>query len=282
MKRTMITLLLIVLALPCRAQLDSLRVMFWNVENFFDYRSPSAPEYWTRGRFYAKCDGIAKTIFAFSGKYGDLPDIIGLAEVENLQVLRSLLSSTLLRKMDYSIVHYDSPDHRGIDCALLYRRSRLHLRGSFPIHIRDSSGTPMATRDILIARFDSLTVMVNHHPSKIGGKSERRRAAFSAMEAAADSLMNSGDERILSIGDFNDDLWHRDGLGTIKYNGKWEKIDGHFIYGNVTVREEIFDDPSLLATDKAFGGLKPRRTFVGPRYTKGLSDHLPIALILTF
>ncbi len=282
MKRTMIALLALLPILPCRAQNDTLRVMFWNVENFFDYRSDAAPEYWTRGRFYAKCDGIAKTILSFSDKYGSVPDIVGIAEIENYFVLKSLISSTLLRKLGYSIVHYESPDHRGIDCAMLYRRSKLHLKESYPVHILDSSGTPMATRDILVARFDSITVMVNHHPSKIGGKSGRRRAAFSTMQAAADSLMAAGDVRIISIGDFNDDLWHQHGLGTIKYNGNWEKIDGHFIYGTVNVREEVFDEPSLLTADRAFGGQKPRRTFVGPRYAGGLSDHLPIALMITF
>lgn len=282
MKRTMIALLAILMPMLSYAQGDTLRIMFWNVENFFDYRSESAPKYWTSGRFHAKCNGIAKTIMSFADRYGGAPDIVGLAEIENSFVLKTLVSSTLLRKLGYTIVHYESPDHRGIDCALLYRRSRLHLAESFPVHILDSAGSPMATRDILVARFDSLTVMVNHHPSKIGGKSDRRRAAFSTMEATADSLMAAGAARILSIGDFNDDLWHVDGLGTIKYNGEWEKIDGHFIYGNVTVTEDVFDYPPLMTADKAFGGLKPRRTFVGPRYEGGLSDHLPIALMITF
>ena len=102
------------------------------------------------------------------------------------------------------------------------------------------------------------------------------------MEAVADSLLAAGAERIVSVGDFNDDLWHSGGHGTIKYNGKWEKIDGHFTYGQVNVREDIFDDPPLLTRDKVFGGLKPRRTFVGPKYEGGLSDHLPVALMVTF
>lgn len=282
MKRTMMTLLALMLPLFLRAQDDTLRVMFWNVENFFDYRSAAAPEYWTRGRFHAKCDGIAKTILKFADRYGGLPDIVGLAEVENAFVLKSLISSTLLRKLGYSIVHYESPDHRGIDCALLYRNSRLHLTESFPVHIMDRDGTVLSTRDILVARLDSLTVMVNHHPSKIGGKSDRRTAAFARMEAVADSLMREGVGRIISVGDFNDDLWHGNGHGTIKYNGKWEKIDGHFTYGQVNVLEDVFDDSSLMTEDKAFGGLKPRRTFIGPRYEGGISDHLPVALMLTF
>lgn len=278
----MITLLALLAPLSLPARGDTLRVMFWNVENFFDCRSQAAPRYWTRGRLLAKCDGIAKTMLRFADRYGDMPDIVGLAEIENASVLKSLLASALLRKLDYTIVHYESPDHRGIDCALLYRRSRLHLEESFPAHIRDSAGVTLATRDILVARFDSLTVMVNHHPSKIGGKSDRRLAAFSRMEAVADSLLAAGAGRIVSVGDFNDDLWHSGGHGTIKYNGKWEKIDGHFTYGQVSVREDVFDDPPLLTRDKVFGGLKPRRTFVGPKYEGGLSDHLPVALMVTF
>lgn len=278
----MIILLAILLPLSLRAQGDTLRVMFWNLENFFSYRSPQAPEYLTRRRFFAKCDGIAKTVLKFADRYGTPPDVIGLCEVENVSVLKSLLYSTLLRKLDYDIVHYDSPDHRGIDCALLYRRGRLHLKESFPSHVTDSCGLPLATRDILVASFDSLTVMVNHHPSKIGGKSDRRLAAFSRMEAVADSLLSEGKTRILSIGDFNDELWGRNDCGTIKYNGKWEKIDGHFAYGDLSVTEDVFDEESLLTLDKTFGGVKPRRTFMGPRYEGGLSDHLPIALIVTF
>ncbi|MDY6444058.1 MAG: endonuclease, partial [Bacteroidales bacterium] len=77
------------------------------------------------------------------------------------------------------------------------------------------------------------------------------------------------------------DLWGRGG-GTIKYNGKWEKIDGGFAEGFPRVREAVFDDPLLLEEDKAFGGMKPRRTFVGPRYMGGVSDHLPVVFIVYF
>ena len=87
--------------------------------------------------------------------------------------------------------------------------------------------------------------------------------------------------RSFAVGDFNEDLWGRGG-GTIKYNGKWEKIDGGFAEGFPRVREEVFDDPLLLEEDKAFGGMKPRRTFVGPRYTGGVSDHLPVVFIVYY
>lgn len=288
MKRTMIILTLL-LGCSVRAfsrtepgfPTDSLLVVFWNVENFFDYRSDSKPQYWTKGRFLAKCDAVAKTLLRIADRYGRLPDAVGFAEVENAFVLRQLVSTTALRKLDYRIVHYDSPDHRGIDCALLCRRSTLPLRRSAPAHVPDSAGGILATRDILVAGFDSLALLVNHHPSQIGGKSDRRELARSRLRALTDSLRAAGQRRVLAVGDFNEDLWN-DGRGTIKYNGQWEKIDGHFAEGFSRVREEVFDDPLLLEQDAAFGGRKPRRTFVGPRYRGGVSDHLPVVIVVYF
>ena len=270
------------------SQQDSLLVVFWNVENFFDYHSEGKPQYWTKGRFQAKCDAIAKTLLRVADRYGRLPDAVGFAEVENAFVLRRLVRETALRKLDYRIVHYDSPDHRGIDCALLCRESTLPLRASAPKHLPDSAGGVMATRDILLAEFDRLAILVNHHPSQLGGKAERRELAQARLRALTDSLHAAGQPRTLAVGDFNQDLWEmpdqvgHDGRGTIKYNGHWEKIDGGFAEGFLRVREEIFADPLLLEEDKAFGGTKPRRTFVGPRYTGGVSDHLPVVFVVYF
>lgn len=283
MKRCLFLLLLLAARTgAARENRDSLLVVFWNVENFFDYRSPDKPAYWTRGRFFAKCDAVAKTLLRIAEHCGRLPDAVGLAEVENDFVLRRLTDATPLRKLDYRIVHYESPDHRGIDCALLCRRSTLPLRRSAPKHVRDSTGGILPTRDILLAEFDSLAILVNHHPSQLGGKSERRELARARLGALTDSLRAAGTERILSVGDFNQDLWPDAPGGTLKYNGRWEKIDGHFSEGFVRVREEIFTDPLLLTEDRAFGGMKPRRTFTGPRYTGGVSDHLPIVITVYF
>ena len=202
---------------------DSLLVVFWNLENFFDYRSDNKPQYWTKGRFRAKCDAVA---------------------------------SSFQRSTDWP------------------------LRASAPKHIPDSAGGVLPTRDILLAEFDRLAVLVNHHPSQIGGKAERRELAQARLRALTDSLHAAGVARTLAVGDFNEDLWG--GPGTIKYNGKWEKIDGGFAEGFSRVREEVFTDPVLLERDKSFGGMKPRRTFVGPRYTGGVSDHLPVVFIVYF
>jgi len=268
---------------------DSLLVVFWNVENFFDWTaegtSSSEQEFssdgkrrWTRGRFYAKCNAVAKTILLMAHEFGRIPDAVALAEIENSFVLKQLASSTVLRKLGYRAVHYDSPDLRGIDCGLLYRSSVLHLVSSEPKHVYGSKGEVLATRDILLADFGSFVLLVNHHPSKLGGgESDRRIPAMRRMNQVMDSLKGRS---VLSVGDFNDDLWNSDGIGTIRYDGRWEKIDGHFSRDILRVDEYVFDSPALSVPDSKYGGSKPRRTYSGLRYLGGVSDHYPIALLL--
>lgn len=281
-------LFLLLLALPSAAQRDSLLVMFWNVENFFDWRSGNGPQGWSASRFYRKCNAVAKTVFKVADEFGGMPDAIGFAEVENLHVLRETLFSTNLRKVGYRIVHFESPDHRGIDCALLYRRATLRLLRAQPKHLYDSTGAVIATRDILLAEFeylrtgDTLALAVNHHPSQIGGKTAGRDAAMGRLGCLLDSLAAAGVSKALAIGDFNQDRWHDGAHGTIRYNGGWEKIDGYFARGFADVRESVFNDASLTVPDKSFGGRKPLRTFSGPRYLGGVSDHLPIVLNVYF
>lgn len=268
--------LFIVLSLLMRqaAPADGLLVVSWNVENFLDYRTDTTGRH-TSGRFYSKCNAIAKTLFLIAQQEGRLPDAVALMEVGDRFVLDRLVRSTPLRKLDYGIVHYESPDRRGIDCALLYRRSSLHPLGSKACHLYDSTGAVMSTRDILLAEFEELAILVNHHPSKVGEDSGRRRAvAMARMTAIMDSL---GRMPVLSVGDFNDDVWESKGRGTIKYNGAWEKIDGHFARG-LQVTETVFDHPLLSEEDRTWGGTKPRRAFSGPRWLGGVSDHYPIIL----
>lgn len=278
---------LMLLCLMSRAQNDSLVVMFWNVENFFDWHSGNGPAGWTAGRFYRKCNAVGKTILMAADRYGRLPDAVGLAEVENEFTVRQIAGAQVLSGLDYSYIHFDSPDHRGIDCALLFRRHILRRISASPKHIYDSEGRIMNTRDILLGEFiangkDTLAIMVNHHPSQIGGKTEGRLSAMSRLDFLTDSLASSGVGRIVSVGDFNEDKWHDGKGGTIKYNGKWEKIDGHFAYGFSKVTEYVFESPLLSTEDRAFGGKKPLRTFSGPRYLGGVSDHYPIVVVLYF
>jgi endonuclease/exonuclease/phosphatase family metal-dependent hydrolase len=319
-----------------RGEIAEISVMFWNVENFFDWRNDSTTvsdvefssrgeRHWTWKKFQAKANAFAKALFWVEGETGQLPDIVGLAEVENSFVLRQVLQKTALRKTDYRYVHYDSPDRRGIDVALLYRSSVLELVDSKPCHLYAGTDSVMTTRDILSCTFrkesSKFAVLVNHHPSKYGGAAEsepRRRIAVERLRFLADSLASAGIDRIIACGDFNDtpdnpvfhllepslvpmhmDL-HRRGLGTIKYEGKWDLIDHFYVspvfFGRVDspgdsidekeenentgkrLRMRILRIPFLLTRDTAHSGERPLRTYLGPRYTGGVSDHLPILL----
>ena len=308
-----------------------LKVMFWNLENFFDFIdggtgesdaefSATGQRRWTKKRFYRKCHAVAKTIlwagsgaavqagFADGGQYGigvecaGLPDIVGMAEVENRFAVKQLVTKTALRKLDYEIVHFDSLDPRGIDCALLYRTSRLTLVSAQPCRV---SAPELHTRDILLAQFltmdgDSLAVLVNHHPSKYGGGETewRREVAVARLRALGDSLAAAGWTRAAAVGDFNDtpdnplfrklepafSLCRYMGRqrGSIRFNGEWQLIDLCFVSPALyTVSSfSVLEPPFLTERDAAHSGDRPLRTYSGPRYRGGVSDHRPILVQL--
>ena len=298
---------------------DSLLVMFWNMENFFDYTdggegdsdkefSSMGARHWTKRRFYAKCNAAAKSIYWISDKYGRLPDLIGLAEIENRNVLYRLLNHTSLKKAGYSFIHYDGRDRRGIDVAILYRKSvmkPLSISRSVPVIGADT----LETRDILHARMkmnhsgsaSCMDFIVNHHPSKFGGESAsvgRRMAAMNTLADLCGSLDSSPSDGIIAMGDFNDTpdsapfsliegvlvnkalTLHSKGYGTIRYEGKWELIDMFMTSPDVSERTvmEIVRIPFLMVRDTSHAGDKPFRTYSGPRYIGGVSDHCPIVL----
>ena len=292
-------------------------VVFWNLENFFDFRndghgdsdrdfSPEGRMRWTPSRFYAKVNAVAKSFLWMESEYGRLPDVIGLAEIENRFVLKAIVSTDAMKKKDFGIIHCESGDRRGIDVALLYNRKTVSVTDFSVYKVRDSCGTVMDTRDILAAVVemadDTLCFIVNHHPSKYGGErksSGKRMAAMETMLGLADSLIASGYRRIVSMGDFNDVpdgpammkagriflnkgmYLHEIGKGSIRYQGKWELIDNFLVYPDSdTSVMKICRVPFLMEKDAAHGGYRPLRTYTGPRYTGGASDHCPIVLFL--
>ncbi len=291
----------------------SLLVVFWNLENFFDWVDEGLGEsdrdfssfgsrHWSRRKFYAKCDAVAKTILWMGDRYGRMPDLVGIAEVENRGVLNKLLSATLLRKYDYGIVHYESGDRRGIDVAILYKKSSMSLLSSSVV-VPSYEGKMLATRDILHAQMrlsngSDLDFIVNHHPSKFGGEEEsrgRREAAMMTLKHMCDSLAGAN---IIAMGDFNDtpdaDSFsiiegtlvnmgtelHERGEGTIRYEGKWDLIDMFLVSRDMVnfVDMEVCRVPFLMTWEKKHPGEKPLRTYSGPRYIGGVSDHCPIIL----
>lgn len=287
-------------------------VVFWNVECLFDCFDdpakdddeflPVSVRHWTWSRFEKKRDGIVQTILAAGDLTGDLPALVGLAEVENQLVVSRLVRKTLLEELDYGFVHRESPDARGIDVALLYRKDVLRVLTV------DSLRVPgVVTRDILYVKMKEIPdqarndggeyhVFVVHLPSKYGGTGAsggKRAAARRVLDHAVDSLLRLDSlSRILVMGDFNDTDNTVTGLckpsfeappaapGTLKYHGRWEKIDEFFVSPalSASAAMQILALPFLLEEDPVYRGVKPRRTYIGPRYNGGLSDHLPIIL----
>ena len=308
-----LALTFIMMGFGVRAQDDTgILAMFWNLENFFDYKdgganpsdtefSPEGSRHWTSGRFYAKSKAISKSVWWIADRYGRLPDIIGVAEVENRDVLARLLHSTSLDKAGYSIVHYDSPDRRGIDVALLWRKETMMLESSGVCRVNG-----LQTRDILVSGLkcrrdgSELGCVVVHLPSKYGGgrTAWKRRLAAERLRAAADSIYASGKQNIIVMGDFNDvpsareynvlrpllvnaaDSLASDGEGSIRIGGKWSLIDMFWTTEFLSCRSEmdIVRIPFLMMRDNAMGGEKPLRTYSGPRYMGGVSDHCPVVL----
>lgn len=292
--------------------------MFWNVECLFDpFDDPlknddeftaKALRHWTWQRFEKKRDGIAQTVLALADETGELPALVGLAEVENRLVVSQLVRKTILEELGYSYIHRESPDERGIDVALLYRKD------IFRVLDVDSLTVPgITTRDILYVKMIQmpgqaghdeaasaasedrhLHTFVVHFPSKRGGakvSDSRRSAALGVLERAVDSLLRiDAQGEILVMGDFNDTDCQVTGLvappfdglpaapGTLKYHGRWERIDHFFVSPSLDTHMQIFAPPFLLEEDSSYLGTKPRRTYIGPRYNGGLSDHLPIYL----
>ena len=291
-------------------------VMFWNLENFFDWTdqgtgesdaefSSAGKRHWTRKRFYSKCDAIAKTIFHIGDLYGKLPDVMGFAEIENRGVLEKLCSSTLLRKCGYRIVHFDSSDRRGIDVAFLYRTTCSSLLSTY-LKTPETDGNKLQTRDMLHISLKDLQTdeiydyIVCHHPSKFGGEESsrpKRLAAMTALKEMCDSLES---DSIIAMGDFNDTpdadsfgiianelinkgtAIHERGEGTIRYEGKWQLIDMFMVSRALESRTEmeVCRIPFLMVWEKKHPGEKPFRTYSGPRYIGGVSDHCPIILKL--
>lgn len=200
---------------------EPFRVLFYNVENLFDCQHdslkndseflPDAVKAWTQTKYNDKLEKIAKVIIATSDK--NVPDLVGLCEVENDHCLSDLTQHSPLREAGYRYVMTNSPDQRGIDVALLYQRGSFKLLGNQSIRIPNEEIECPPTRDILhvtgqVLSGDTLDVFVCHMPSRSGGeeKSEPFRL-FTAqiLNIAVDSVLSARQHpNVLIMGDFND------------------------------------------------------------------------------
>jgi hypothetical protein len=201
---------------------DTERIMFYNVENLYDTKHDSAKNdyeflpdgvrHWTDSRFYSKLKRLYK-VFAANGT-PEPPTVIALCEVENDFVLRKLIETTPLKNFDYDFVHYQSPDARGMDCALLYRKQHFELFDSQVFRITFPFDTASKTRDILYVKgllFEEqiIHIFVNHWTSRFGGQAAtmpKRNFIAQQLRHACDSILHENPKaNILILGDLNDD-----------------------------------------------------------------------------
>ncbi|MCE2613404.1 endonuclease/exonuclease/phosphatase family protein [Flavobacteriaceae bacterium D16] len=205
-------------------------IAFYNLENLFDTsndsltfddaRTPKGKDRWTIKRYQHKIGNLARVISLLGQETsGPGPDIIGLCELENTQVIRDLFSHGQLKEQDYRFIHYDSPDERGIDVALAYRlRSFVPFsHKSHRLLLENEDGFRDYTRDILVVggmlNEDELYILVNHWPSRSGGESRSSRLREEAAQLnkrVLDSIRKiSPNSRIIVMGDFNDNPVNR-------------------------------------------------------------------------
>ena len=272
---------------------------------------PDGAYHWTRTRYWQKLDRIGQTILSCGVKEQtwQLPDMVALCEVENDSVLHDLTRRSLLRNARYDYVMTNSPDERGIDVALMYSPYSFRLIGSHSVRVKPIKRM-RPTRDIpyasgATASGDTLHVIVAHLPSRRGGeKYSRPFRMMAARQVAAviDSIYNkvSAEAKIIVAGDFNDysnsesmqllcsklmievskGAKGRNGAkGTYRYQGFWGSLDHILVsipLADIATECYVNDAEFLIERDEKYGGVKPRRNYLGPRYLNGFSDHLPL------
>ncbi|HPT31212.1 MAG TPA: endonuclease/exonuclease/phosphatase family protein [Prolixibacteraceae bacterium] len=220
-------LLIIAGTLPAQKNVQAGLIAFYNLENLFDTIdtpdvldeefTPGGPNRWTGERYKEKIGNMALAISRIGEEEGwkGGPAILGVSEIENRSVLEDLVSHPLLKESGYQIVHYDSPDLRGVDVALLYRPQffRLTASASPELLLKNDQGERIFTRDQLVVSglFDGepFHFIVGHWPSRSGGEMTtrpRRNAAAALARHLTDSLMTLDPKaKVVIMGDLNDD-----------------------------------------------------------------------------
>lgn len=276
---------------------------------------PESKYHWTPTRYWNKLNNLSKEIVALGYPNGknvekewQAPDLVALCEVENDTTMVDLTKRSALRSVGYEYVMTCSPDERGIDVALLYQPVSFALISHWSIRIKQLPGT-RPTRDILYASGrvisgDTLHVFVVHAPSRRGGEEASRPYRLQVadqLSAAVDSLYALNKKaKVIIAGDFNDYhdspalqrlYQHRltnisakakgsnGAKATYRWHGEWNSLDQILCSPAWLSRKKdcrIGDLPFLLEDDEKYGGKKPYRTYIGPKYLGGYSDHLPL------
>ena len=302
---------------------------FYNLENLFDTvddpRSldddftETSEKNWTEKRFRKKVKKLGQVISNMGYEEIKFPPVLlGVAEVENSDVLDALVGSKFLQKKEYGYVHFDSPDERGIDTALLYRKEYFSVikQEAHTVYLTDERGMRDYTRDILYVHGElenqPLHILVNHWPSRRRGadetKHKRKEAADRNLEILSNIYAEDPNAKVVIMGDFNDDP-HSESVkklvntemynpmevlltkyqGTLSYRDTWYLFDQIIISHNFLQGHnnpfrfkmaKIFDPAEIKEYKGKYKGL-PFRTYSGKKHLGGYSDHFPVYTIFS-
>lgn len=231
-------------------------VSFYNLENLFDTIrdekiydeewTPKGERSWDGKKYQQKLENLSRAIAEIgTDENPNMPTILGVSELENKKVLEDLVAMPKLQKAGYGIVHYDSPDRRGIDVALLYQTKHFKPTSSknIPLYIYDASdakykndnngkGKRIYTRDqLLVTGFldgEEMHFIVNHWPSRSGGEkksSPNREAAAALNKKIIDSLYQiNPNAKVMTMGDLNDGPYNKSVKEVLNAKAKKEEV----------------------------------------------------------
>lgn len=301
MKNIFLSIILILFVSVCFAQEEKeykvATIAFYNVENLFDTIndpniyinhefSPESDKHWNSEKYFSKMNRMGGVINKIGADVtGSAPAIIGVSEIENITVLEDLVAAEPIKKYDYQIVHFDGPDHRGVDCGLLYRPEYFEVTNTAMYHVKKDDDPDWTTRDQLLVSGnldgEEIHVIVLHWPSRRGGEkrsSPLREKAADVTRHIVDSLLEIDPKaKVICMGDLNDDpvnssvkkhlnttgkkddakdgilynpmlKLYKKGVGSLAYRDKWNLFD------------QIILSPGFL--DKESDGYIHYKTFV--------------------
>lgn len=260
-------------------------VAFYNCENFFDTKDdpnkkddeylPEGPTKWDETRYNNKIRKVAQVLDStVAGP--ELPNLVGLVEIENNEVLQDLLAKSQFASKNYGSVATDSPDERSIDCGLLYDKSVFTLSDFKELNATNSSLGDYKTRNILFAALkatngDLFYVFVNHWPSRREGEKESEPRRLFAAQQVRDKIdeiqKKDAKAKIIVMGDFNDHPDNNSILHTLRasdapkgkgdlYNAFYtldkEKQGTHYYNKEWRVLDQIMVSQGLLKAKKGY------------------------------
>lgn len=247
-------------------------VAFYNLENLFDTINnenvndeeftPNGPMKWNALKYTSKLQHMAYAISQIGLEYSSVGvALIGVSEIENQGVMEDLVKQPELVKRAYQIVHYDSPDRRGVDVGLIYNPKLFIVTNSKSYRLRTEDSNFLTRDQLMVSGYlqgEKVHVIVNHWPSRTGGEMSsrpKRNAAAALTRSISDSLMRVDPKaKIIIMGDLNDDptnescatilgakkeldevksgelyntLWKtlEKGIGSLAYNDQWNLFD---------------------------------------------------------